>query len=198
MTTKVCRKCGAEKPIEEFPKNCKMPDGRLNACKPCEYARVKKWRNLNKERVKFLQDRWRKDNPEQFKRHLVKYQNKTFEKRTAARRARYEKNREKELAQCHTYQKGNTEYQSRKNATRRAAHVNATPEWLNSIQKAQMTEFYEISKAKTIQTGIRHHVDHNVPLRGKTVSGLHVPWNMKVLTGVENNRKFNNLPKDLG
>lgn len=192
---KVCRKCGVEKEIEEFPKNLKMADGHLNACKPCEYARVKGWRNLNKERIKFLMDRWRKDNPEQFKRHLIKYQVKTVEKRCAGRRARYEKNREKELAQCRAYQKGNTEYQSRKNAIRRSAHANATPRWLTAIQKAQMAEFYEISKAKTVQTGIKHHVDHIVPLRGKTVAGLHVPWNMQVLTGTENNRKFNNLPK---
>jgi hypothetical protein len=175
-----------------------MPDGRLNACKPCEYARVKEWRKLNKERVKFLQDRWRKDNPEQFKQHLVKYRNKTFEKRHAERNTRYANNRERERSRCRAYQKGNTEYQSRKNATRRAAHVNATPKWLTAIHKAQISEFYEISKAKTVQTGIRHHVDHIVPLRGKTVAGLHVPWNMQVLTGAENNRKFNSLPKDGG
>jgi 5-methylcytosine-specific restriction endonuclease McrA len=196
--TKVCITCGKENKVDNFPKNPRMDDGHLNRCKSCEYTRVKEWRKLNRARVKFLQDRWRKDNPEQFKQHLVKYQRKTVEKRNAARRKRYENNREKEIAMCRAYQKGNVEYQSRKNATRRVAHVNATPRWLTAIQKAQMAESYEISKAKTFQTGIRHHVDHIVPLRGNGVAGLHVPWNMQILTGTENNRKFNSLPKGEG
>ena len=78
-------------------------------------------------------------------------------------------------------------------AKHRAAKLNRTPGWLRPVDFRHIQVYYEISKRQTQATGIEHHVDHIIPLQGKTVSGLHVPWNLQVLEGRENLRKNNKL-----
>lgn len=64
-------------------------------------------------------------------------------------------------------------------AARRAAKIKRTPLWANA---EAIAFFYECCPAG-------HHVDHILPLSGKTVSGLHVENNLQWLPGVVNIRK---------
>ena len=66
-------------------------------------------------------------------------------------------------------------------AKRRAAELKRTPKW------ADLKAIKEIYR--NCPKG--YHVDHIIPLRGKKVSGLHVPENLQYLTKEENLKKYN-------
>lgn len=52
MTAKRCSKCGKEKPLEEFHRRRRSPDGRTEQCKPCCSARQAAYRAKDPERVR--------------------------------------------------------------------------------------------------------------------------------------------------
>jgi hypothetical protein len=73
-------------------------------------------------------------------------------------------------------------------AKRRAAKLRRTPPWADLDA---MRAIYDEARRLTRETGIEHHVDHEIPLQGELVSGLHVHNNLRIITGAENSRKKN-------
>lgn len=76
---------------------------------------------------------------------------------------------------------------------RRRRFRQATPKWLTAEDKMEVRLKYRLAIELTQRTGVRYVVDHVVPLQGETVCGLHVPWNMEVITQEENLKKSNKL-----
>jgi len=76
---------------------------------------------------------------------------------------------------------------------RRRKHREATPPWLTRKQKTEIRQIYQIAITMTKTTGEQYVVDHIVPLRSPDVCGLHVPWNLRVITQEENLKKSNKL-----
>ena len=64
-----------------------------------------------------------------------------------------------------------------------------TPVWLTKEEKAQIQTEYDLAKWCTKVMQEKYTVDHIVPLKGKTVSGLHVPWNLQVIPAKANFEK---------
>ena len=69
-----------------------------------------------------------------------------------------------------------------------AAQQQALPKWADV---AAMKAIYKDAARLTQQTGIRHEVDHIIPLRSPIVCGLHVPANLQILTKTANRKKWN-------
>lgn len=78
------------------------------------------------------------------------------------------------------------------NAWKRRARE-AMPPWVTAEQKADISALYAKARALTKRTGVKHVVDHIVPLRSPDVCGLHVPWNLQILTHADNCAKSNKL-----
>jgi 5-methylcytosine-specific restriction endonuclease McrA len=64
----------------------------------------------------------------------------------------------------------------------------ATPAWVNLDE---IKQHYDEADYISRLTGIDHEVDHIVPLRNSAVCGLHVPWNLQILTAADNRSKSN-------
>ena len=55
---------------------------------------------------------------------------------------------------------------------------------------------FRLTRVKTKETGIPHHVDHIVPLQGTTVSGFHISGNLRIVTADFNLKKGNTFTKE--
>lgn len=80
---------------------------------------------------------------------------------------------------------------------RRNKHKQATPPWLTAEQKKTIKQMYIDAMTTTRVTGTPYVLDHIVPLRSEVVCGLHVPWNLQIMTRAENLIKSNKLTENI-
>ena len=123
----------------------------------------------------------------------------------AAGQRYYERNKEAVKARANARPKEETAQHKRKykeahpdlykalTSVRKRRHRNATPSWVSAEQKLAMRQLYLQAMELTKLTGERYVVDHIIPLISDEVCGLHVPWNLRVITQHENLRKSNKL-----
>ena len=122
-----------------------------------------------------------------------------------AKREYYERNRETVIARAQArdvakvseykaaYKERNPDLYKELVSLRRRRFRLATPKWLTAEHKMEIRLKYRLAIELSRRTGIRHAVDHIIPIQGEEVCGLHVPWNLEVITQEQNLKKSNKL-----
>jgi hypothetical protein len=190
-------------------------DGRCVKCdqtteyKAADAARNKAWREKNPEKKKASLQAWRAANPEKKKVSDDAWYAGNIESEKQRTRARYESdkekwnsdaskwaksNPEKRKATCSAWARNNKPSVAAAGSRYRSTKLRATPAWANHDL---IRAIYEESDRRTRLTGIRHHVDHIVPLKSTRVCGLHWEGNLQVLTQAENDSKGNRYWPDM-
>jgi len=168
---------------------------------PCKYGHIAP-RKTKGSCVECLKVEWEKANTT--RADYFREYNKS-EAGQKAKRKYYEANKENVIARAQArtdedkrrYKKNhkinNPDMYKEMTSLRRRRFRDATPRWLTDAQKMEIRLKYRLAIELSRATGERHAVDHIIPLHGETVCGLHVPWNLQVLTQKDNLLKYNKL-----
>ena len=168
---------------------------------PCKHGHIAP-RKTKGSCVECLKVEWEKSNTT--RADYFREYNKS-EAGQKAKRKYYEANKENVIARAQSrtdedkrrYKKNhktnNPDMYKEMTSLRRRRFRDATPKWLTDVQKMEIRLKYRLAIELSRATGERHAVDHIIPLHGETVCGLHVPWNLQVLTQKDNLFKYNKL-----
>lgn len=160
---KRCSKCCNILELDSFNKDKNNWSTLYTFCKECHCDKAMDYATNNLDKIALSQSIYRQNNLEKLKEYNTKYRLAHLAEDAARSMKRY----------------------SRK--------LKAAPLWLTKKQLDEIAFFYKEAKRLEKETGIKHHVDHIVPLQGTEVCGLHVPWNLQVLTATDNISKSNKL-----
>jgi len=169
--------------------------------KPCKHGHI----TLRKTKgtcVECMRIEWA--NPSETRKAYTNKYNKS-ESGKANKRRYYEANKEDVIARAiarpdadkhryrMNYKKNDPDKYRELVGLRQRRRKQATPKWLTATHKMEIRLKYRLAAELSRRTGVKYVVDHIIPMFGKTVCGLHVPWNLDVITHSENSKKSNKL-----
>jgi len=139
-------------------------------------------------------------------KYMAEYRKTNAERISQQKKAWAENNRERKVAMDRAYSKAKPEvrqvarrrWEQRNRglaaalkAQNKLARAQRVPAWLTDDDRWMIEQAYELAAKRTAIFGFPWHVDHKIPLKGRRVSGLHVPDNLQVLPAKDNLRKNN-------
>lgn len=152
-----------------------------STCMECQ--RISCRRDIGKRRKRLIA--WRIKNPDKIKLHRKTKYHKRRQHYIDSTIEWQKNNREKVNLKNSRWRKANPGATNNQTAQRRAGLKRAVPVWLTEKHKQRIRRIYEEAAQLNLE------VDHIVPIRGKNVCGLHVPWNLQLLSKSENSSKGN-------
>lgn len=198
---KTCSRCGAEKPTAEFGKRKAAHDGLHPYCKQCVSVYTKEGYRRDREKIIARNKAYRNSNPDQVRATKRKNYERNRDRVAEKNAVYYAENRERLLERRRQYLADNAETRKKyeqdnrhvfaAKAARRRARIAAQTIPLTPADEAKIKAIYGFAKYLTNKFGRPYHVDHIKPLKGKTSSGLHVPWNLQILPASQNLSKSN-------
>jgi hypothetical protein len=170
----------------------KNGDSHYYTGKPCKHGHLDKRFTSCKSCVVCVKEKYlarKQKMPDVYRKYGRDHYAANAEKISAKHRAYVSCNKDKILAGKKAYRDANPEKVAYEAALRRSTVQRKTPSWLTMDDLWIIKEVYALAKLRTEMTGFKWHVDHIIPLRGKTVSGLHVPTNLQVIPAKVNLKK---------
>jgi len=216
---KICTKCREERSISEFVADKQKKDGLRSSCKRCGQISNKKYYNDNKNYLLEQHKVYRETikcspvkNDKQKEYHKIHNKNYRELPKTKLRRSEISNIRKIENRPYkNTLKLSNPKLYSRIRCLYTKKYRLKNPDKITQYKIKRRTgelrsiKFLspdDIFKMRLIYlkrdfiselTGIKHHVDHIHPLIHPDFCGLHVPWNLQILTESENCKKSNKL-----
>lgn len=177
-----------------YHKKTKQFVGHLWRCTKCASAYKMEWANKNnvKDRRKAYFEAYNATEIANKRKAEWKKQNR--EKNAAINKRWRQNNRALQVQYAMAHYRRYPHVITARNAKKRADKIQATPKWADL--KA-IAEIYRRAREITAATGIKHSVDHIVPLKNPLVCGLHCEANLRVIPHTDNCKKYNTLVEEL-
>jgi hypothetical protein len=196
-----CARCRQVKNSCDFSKSKSHSTGYMSSCKSCLSIESKKYYKKNSVRIRTYVKKYCIENKEEVlrkkkiytkKRQKELQKNKDYrEKRKAQAKSWRIRNNEKVKAYNKKYKTENAEL-CRDISRRRISSKRTTNLNLDNSIKNELVKLANKVKYLNKKEGYRaFHLDHIIPLNHPDVCGLHVPWNLQILTYKENCSKSN-------